>query len=265
MWETNRFSGRVIDESGDPVFNATVAVNGSSRKTTTASDGHYKMGIEAGTKEIVISADDYQRETATLNVSSGEWTSLDVTLSFRPTRVVGTVTATNGTALENATVTVVGTGNETRTDHNGTYELDLDAGTHVLEASADGHDDWQTVVSIPEHRTVEQNFTLTASGGDEGDETDGTNESDDGSETNESDDESNREPGNETDESAPGNESGAASSDETESRSESNVATSDSLSIREQVHYLLLLACLFLAVLVTTTVAGLYWNRTYDP
>lgn len=268
-WDSAGISGRVTDEDGDPVFNATVAVNGSSRKTTTAADGYYDLELPEGSHQIVILADDYRRETATVNVSSDERVNLHVTLTVKPTRIVGTVTGANETPLENATVTVVDTTTEAATDTDGTYLLAVDAGTYVLEASADGYDDWRTAVSVPEYRTVEQNFTLAVSGGDENDDSDGTNESDAGSEPDESDDESNRAPGNESDESptgtAPGNETGPVSSDGTESRSESNVAASDPLSIREQLHYLLFLACLFLTVLVTTAVAGLYWNRTYEP
>lgn len=265
--KTARLSGQVIDENGDPVFNATVAVKGGTRRTTTASDGYYDLEIKPGTNEIVIAADDYQRETTTVNVSADDWKRLDVTLSFKPTRIVGTFTADNGTPLENATVTVVDTSLETGTDRNGSYELDVGSGTHMLEASADGYDSWRTVVSVPEYRTVEQNFTLALSGGDT-DETD-KNESDDG-EANESD-ESNRTPGNETNESvtetAPKNESDTGSPNESESdpKSESNVASSDPPSLRVQLHQLLVFACLFLTVLVTATVAGLYWNRTYEP
>lgn len=268
-WDSAGISGRVTDEDGEPIFNATVAVNGTSRKTTTAADGYYDLDLPEGTHEIVIVADGYQAKRATVSVSSNERVNLDPTLTVKPTRVVGTVTGENETPLENATVTVVDTSTETVTDADGSYVLEIDAGTYVLEASADGYDDWQTAVSVSAHQTVERNFTLTVPGSDENDETDGSNESDAGSEPNESDDESNHPPGNESNESptetAPGNESTAASSDGTEPQSESDPAASDPLSIREQLHYLLLLACLFLAVLVTTTVAGLYWNRTYEP
>lgn len=273
--ETARLSGQVTDENGDPIFDATVAVDGGTRQTTTASDGYYDLEIEPGTNEIVISADNHQPKTVTVNVSSGGWQRLDVTLSFKPTSVVGTVTGANGTPIENATVAVVDTATETVTDNNGTYQLDVDPGTNMLEASADGYENWRTVVSVPEHETVEQNFTLAVPEGDEANETvgnesdgDETNESDGGG-TNESDDRSDHEPRNETDESptepSPTNESDTESPNESRSRSESNGATAEPPSLREQLHQLLLLSCLFLAVLVTTTVAGLYWNRTYEP
>ncbi|MDS0477801.1 carboxypeptidase regulatory-like domain-containing protein [Natrinema sp. 1APR25-10V2] len=67
---TGRLSGRVTDEEGNPIMDATVAVNGTERKTTPASDGYYNLKLPEGTHEIVVSADGFHRETATVNVTS---------------------------------------------------------------------------------------------------------------------------------------------------------------------------------------------------
>ena len=49
-------TGRVTDEKGEPVANASVTVKGTSIGTTTKSDGTYSIGAPAGAKALVISS-----------------------------------------------------------------------------------------------------------------------------------------------------------------------------------------------------------------
>ena len=67
------FSGRVYDEYGSPLGNATVEAvqNGSSFETTTLTNGSYLLGISPGEYEITASKLGYLPSSTTENISPG--------------------------------------------------------------------------------------------------------------------------------------------------------------------------------------------------
>ncbi|CAL1519741.1 TonB-dependent receptor [Chitinophaga sp. MM2321] len=49
-------TGRVVDDHGDPVLGASIAVKGTSRGTTTDIDGNFKLNIQESDKVLVVSS-----------------------------------------------------------------------------------------------------------------------------------------------------------------------------------------------------------------
>jgi TonB-linked SusC/RagA family outer membrane protein len=69
-------TGKVIDEKGEPVPNASVMVKGSNTGTVTKSDGTYSITVPANAKHLVISSVDM----ATEEISIGTQTTINTTL-----------------------------------------------------------------------------------------------------------------------------------------------------------------------------------------
>ncbi|WP_175480091.1 carboxypeptidase regulatory-like domain-containing protein [Natrinema salaciae] len=238
---TGRLSGRVTDEAGNPIMDATITVNGTGGKTTPSSDGYYRLKLPEGTYEVTISADGFQRETATVTVTSSDWARLDVTLSVPTTAVFGTVRNETGTPIENATVAIRSVGAETVTRSDGAYELVVPRERHTLEVSAAGYDSQRVVIETENRRSLERNVTLALEIDEEANGT--TNES----------------VTNETPDSDTANETVA----EDESGADSEQPAAGKSPFLYRPLDLLLFASLFLAVLVTATLVGLYRDRSY--
>lgn len=69
-------TGKVTDEKGEPVPNASVMVKGSNTGTVTKSDGTYSITVPANAKHLVISSVDM----ATEEISIGTQTTINTTL-----------------------------------------------------------------------------------------------------------------------------------------------------------------------------------------
>lgn len=69
-------TGKVIDEKGEPIPNASVMVKGSNTGTVTKSDGTYSITVPANAKHIVISSVDMNTE----EISIGTQTTINTTL-----------------------------------------------------------------------------------------------------------------------------------------------------------------------------------------
>ncbi|MGN6292139.1 MAG: SusC/RagA family TonB-linked outer membrane protein [Chitinophagaceae bacterium] len=69
-------TGKVTDEKGEPVPNASVMVKGSNTGTVTKSDGTYSITVPANAKHLVISSVDM----ATEEIAIGSQTTINTTL-----------------------------------------------------------------------------------------------------------------------------------------------------------------------------------------
>jgi TonB-dependent starch-binding outer membrane protein SusC len=69
-------TGKVTDEKGNPVANASVLVKGTTVGTSTKTDGTYTLTVPANGRTLVISSVDM----LTVEVSIGSKTSIDATL-----------------------------------------------------------------------------------------------------------------------------------------------------------------------------------------
>ncbi|MBS1759052.1 MAG: TonB-dependent receptor [Bacteroidetes bacterium] len=69
-------TGKVTDDKGNPVANASVVVSGTTKGVSSNADGHYSIQIPANAKALVFSSVDME----TQEVSIGNQTQLNVTL-----------------------------------------------------------------------------------------------------------------------------------------------------------------------------------------
>lgn len=69
-------TGKVTDEKGNPIANASVILKGTTTGTTTNADGTYTLNVQAGTKSIIISSVDM----ITQEVNIGTQTTINVSL-----------------------------------------------------------------------------------------------------------------------------------------------------------------------------------------
>ncbi|MDF9745116.1 carboxypeptidase regulatory-like domain-containing protein [Natrinema salsiterrestre] len=155
---TGTVEGTVTDADGDPISGATVTVGNET--VTTAEDGTYAVDLEAGEYTLEISAEGYQDASEEVAVEAGATTTADVTLEPVPTdgTLEGTVTDTDGEPIADATVTVGD--QQTTTDENGTYSLELEAGEYSLAVSADGYEDASRTVTVEVETTTTADVTV---------------------------------------------------------------------------------------------------------
>lgn len=250
-FESTRLSGTVTDEAGEPILRATVAVAGGP-ETTTNSDGFYSLELEPGDHEITVSADGFESETWSENLSEGEWGRTDVTLSIAPIELSGTVTNGSDAAIENATVRVLETGNGTTTDEDGAFAFELEPGRYTLETSADGYVKRQSIVTVETGTPpMTEDVILREAGG---------TDSDDEEEDETSDEEEDEASDEEEDET--GAEDETFDTDETDATDAEPERDSDSPpTVFDQVVTMLFFAGTFLAALIAAATVGLYRDR----
>ena len=130
--------------TGATLSNATVAVNGTSIRTTTNSDGNFTLsGVTPGPRTLAISASGFTSTTRAVTVVAGTSISAgSIALTPLPPGdpVRGTVTnAVNGRPIPGASVRIVNTNLQTSTDTNGSFTLnDVPQGPQTVAVTATG-------------------------------------------------------------------------------------------------------------------------------
>ena len=78
--------GAVTDESGEPVSEATVTLNGNT--TTTDSDGFYSFTVDVGVYTLTVSKQGYESDSSTVEATSEQDYTVDLVLGdIQPSRV----------------------------------------------------------------------------------------------------------------------------------------------------------------------------------
>ncbi|PCR90931.1 carboxypeptidase regulatory-like domain-containing protein [Natrinema ejinorense] len=156
--------GTVTDADSEPIANATVVVG--DEQTTTDDNGSYAIELESGEYALTVSAEGYEDATQNVTVEANSTVTVDVSLEeddgSEPSpdvgTVNGTVTDTDGAPIANATVTV---GDEqTTTDDNGSYAIELEEGEYTLEITADGYENATANVTVEADSTVTVDVSL---------------------------------------------------------------------------------------------------------
>lgn len=80
-------TGKVTDEKGNPVPNASVVVRGTNNGTTTTADGTYRLSVPSSATEIVISSVGFE----TLNLNIGNNTLLNATIKSAASELASVV------------------------------------------------------------------------------------------------------------------------------------------------------------------------------
>ncbi|MHA4843395.1 carboxypeptidase-like regulatory domain-containing protein, partial [Flavitalea antarctica] len=97
--QTRQITGKVTDESGKPVPNASVLVKGTQTGTVTDSDGNYSLAVQPNAKTLVISSVG-QTET---EINIGNQTRIDV--SMKPAGDLSEVVVVGYQTLKKSEVT----------------------------------------------------------------------------------------------------------------------------------------------------------------
>ncbi len=159
------------DQTGEPVENATVsvdvAVDDGNYTAVTDANGEYRIeGVPSGTHDVTVSADGYDDITDTVTVPVNDTATADFGLDPKPGTISGQVTASDtGDGVGNVTVAAEdddGNVYETTTAENGSYSLDVPAGTYVVNVAGTPGDyrPDEIVTVAPDEEVTGVDFTV---------------------------------------------------------------------------------------------------------
>jgi len=157
-------AGTVTDAlTENPIPGATV-IAGDYTNTTDA-EGQYSIAdVLAGTYDVIVYAEGYESSSlANINVTAGETTTLNFTLTSLPTTgtITGNVTdSSTGDAIADATVTI--NGMSAATNSSGAYIIsNVPPGNYTVTASKDGYESSTKTVLVVAGETTPVDFELT--------------------------------------------------------------------------------------------------------
>ena len=173
--------GTVTDAAGQPIGDATVAIDGYPDLTdTTDGDGSYEIdGVPYDEQRLVVTHDRYEDLSTDVEVSTtNSPVSEDVTLTRRTGTVTGTIEGESGPmrgdALPGVTVRVRHDDEADRelmaatdlterveTDENGRYEIEVPTGDVTVNATQDGFEPRDVDATVPNNGTVSRDAELT--------------------------------------------------------------------------------------------------------
>ncbi|MDZ7729954.1 MAG: carboxypeptidase regulatory-like domain-containing protein [Natrialbaceae archaeon] len=141
--QNGSISGTVTDDAGQALDNATVEIDSTGQNATTDATGAYTIpDVEPGTYNLTASKTGYDDAVATTeSVGPGEDRTIDFSLAAQNGSIAGTVTDQDGDAVDNATVTINETGQNTTTNATGVYTIpNIEPGTYNLTATKMNYD-----------------------------------------------------------------------------------------------------------------------------
>jgi subtilisin family serine protease len=146
---TGTLTGVVTDsESGEPISGASVTVTGpSNRSLLTGADGRYNSTLPVGSYNVTASAFGYGSASGTANITEGQTTTLDFSLTRVATGTVsGHVLDSVGAPVANARVEILDTPiPPVFSGPDGSYTIpDVPVGQYQARASSGGCYDQQT-------------------------------------------------------------------------------------------------------------------------
>ncbi|MFC4233444.1 SusC/RagA family TonB-linked outer membrane protein [Parasediminibacterium paludis] len=87
--QTKTITGKIVDEKGTPVVNASVLVKGTTKGTTTSQDGSFTLSVPSTAKALVISSVNFTTQEVTIKSTSVNVTLQSSTSSLDEVVVVG--------------------------------------------------------------------------------------------------------------------------------------------------------------------------------
>lgn len=158
--EPGNIVGKVVDDAGNPVSDATVTAK--DQKTTTGSDGTYRIdGLPKGEVTVTVAnGKTYEGNTETVTVEPEEDVEANITVTRNPGSIAGEVTDTDGTIVPQGTVKV--------TDEDGnTQSVQIDNGQYSVDDLKPGKYEVKVVASAvtgEKTKNVEVSSNETADG-----------------------------------------------------------------------------------------------------
>lgn len=102
LWAQNRtITGKILDEKGAPIANASIVAKGSTNGVTTIADGSFKISVASTVKALVVSSLNF----ATQEVTIGTKTVLNITLVSSSSNLDEVIVTGYGTAKKKTEVT----------------------------------------------------------------------------------------------------------------------------------------------------------------
>ncbi|RKN74922.1 carboxypeptidase regulatory-like domain-containing protein [Paenibacillus ginsengarvi] len=132
-----KISGVVLQQDGNPLQGADVTAS-NENKILTGDDGSFELEVETGRASLTIKADGYARGSMDADIYPGRTTGLGhIQLVHTRGQLVGRVTeAFTGQPVPGCLIKA-GSGEETRSEADGTFALNLPVGSCNLRLSAE--------------------------------------------------------------------------------------------------------------------------------
>ncbi|MFW3145401.1 MAG: carboxypeptidase regulatory-like domain-containing protein [Thermoplasmatota archaeon] len=159
-------SGYVTDsETGEPIADAFVEFRNENiwSNSHTDEDGYYTIGIEPGTFEVFIDAQDYRTfEEGGYVIYEGDQNEHDFELEKFTQGVFGYVSDKDGNPIEGANLKFQGPGSAAwcSTDENGYYEINLLQGKYKVSVFASGYANTKGNTDVEFNEMTEENWVL---------------------------------------------------------------------------------------------------------
>ncbi len=164
--DTGTVYGDVTDSDSNPLENVIITAD-DANYTMTDQDGHYSFNVTEGSRTLVATLQDYEREIHSIEVvadQSYEW-SFTMTESVAGSGTVyGDVTDSDSNPLENVII-ATDDANYTLTDQDGHYSFSVTAGNRGFGASLNGYNTETTMIDVVAGGSHEWSFTMTETGG----------------------------------------------------------------------------------------------------
>ena len=152
--------GRVKDNRGRDVKNATIKALGSNLVAVSDIFGAYALSLPPGSYDMRASKSGYKSQTKPATVNQGSTSTLNFQLQLLGT-VWGTISDQQGNPLQNIQVLAISEDTvEYATDYAGQYFLNLDSGNYHLVADELGYAKHEATISISSGDTLRRNITL---------------------------------------------------------------------------------------------------------
>lgn len=147
-------TGLVLDEAGNPLVNARVAIEALARQTRTNAEGEFTLSnLPAGPVGLTVRQVGYRAASATLDVIAGNTINVQIRLVLTSAsldavvvresilnQINGMVVDENDKPISGVVVEVLGLNRRVFTDSGGRYLIvDLQPGSYVLQFRAQGY------------------------------------------------------------------------------------------------------------------------------
>lgn len=151
-------SGLVTNlKTGASIQGATVTLGSNS--TTTGSNGSYSLMVAPGTYTLTVSKTGFATNTSQLTGTSGQAITRNIAIR-EPFGIIRGVVTDSDTGSFIVGAIVKWDSQQTTTASNGSYILNLDAGTYTITVSKDGFDVKTSQVALSAGVTQTANFAL---------------------------------------------------------------------------------------------------------
>ncbi|MBN1539266.1 MAG: right-handed parallel beta-helix repeat-containing protein [Candidatus Thermoplasmatota archaeon] len=158
--EGEEFKGRPInaswtaDGTGSSIVRFGVKLDSGLWEDVGLATSTVLMSLEKGDHIFWVTAEDEAGNTNTASVNFSVTSDIPDTPTPGKGLVIGTVNDKGGAPVPNVKVTA-DTGEETKTDSNGMFSLELPAGNRTLTFSRDGYKTGEITISVEENGTFE--------------------------------------------------------------------------------------------------------------